>query len=76
LLHSSKSHTITRGDELGLLLFNYPVPEDVWIFVSVLTGVSMGIAFPCRHDNKGNPVKPMDEATARLANEFTLTFKL
>jgi ankyrin repeat protein len=76
LLQSSESHTITRGDELGLLLFNYPIPEDVWISVSVLPGVSMGIAFPCRHDNKGNPVKSMDEATARLAKGFTLTFEL
>ena len=71
LLSEDKKRVITQGDELGLLLFNYPIPKGVWILVSIMRG-NFGIAFPCREDDKGNPVKLSTEE-GLVANEFTMT---
>lgn len=66
-----KFHTITEGDELGLLLFNCPIPQGVWIYVNFLRD-TFGISFPCKSDRKGSPIE-LDARTASLANEFTMT---
>ncbi|KIW76525.1 hypothetical protein Z517_11271 [Fonsecaea pedrosoi CBS 271.37] len=75
-LKAGRPHTITHGDELAALLFDRPIPRDVWIYVSVLESAAMAMTFPCRTDNKGNPAKPMDEETAMLAKEFTHFFRI
>jgi hypothetical protein len=71
LLAENKERVITQGDELGLLLFNYPIPKGVWVFVSIMRG-NFGIAFPCRRDIEGNPVK-LSTQEGLVANKFTMT---